>query len=107
MMQIFLNLDEASRFLLISKNTLYGWVHARKIPYRKHGSLLVFSKPDLETWSKSKEIRPLKDARLQSISNYDTSPSAQGPNGQSSLKIEYGSNFEPLNAEEQNGNKIN
>jgi len=47
----FLIAEEAAEFLWIKKSTLYAWVHQKKIPYRKHGRLLVFSRADLLEWS--------------------------------------------------------
>ena len=47
----FLNISEASEFLRVKKSTLYGWVHERRIPFRKHGKLLIFSASDLVAWS--------------------------------------------------------
>lgn len=56
----FLNVSEAASFLRVSISTLYGWVHQRRIPFRKHGSKLVFSRTDLEGWSKTQEVRPVE-----------------------------------------------
>jgi excisionase family DNA binding protein len=42
-----LDVTEAAAFLRIKRSTLYGWVHERRIPFRKHGGHLVFWLPDL------------------------------------------------------------
>ncbi len=55
-----LNVKEAEAFLKVKADTIYAWVHRRKIPYRKHGSRLVFSKRDLEAWSQEQAVRPVE-----------------------------------------------
>lgn len=60
-MHDFLTVEEAAAYLRVSRATLYGWVHERRIPFRKHGSRLIFSEIDLLAWSKSNEIRPLDE----------------------------------------------
>ena len=55
----FLNAREAAHFLRIKLPTLYSWVHQRRIPYRKHGSKLVFSCSDLENWSCRTLVEPV------------------------------------------------
>ena len=45
----FLNIDEASAYLKISKNTLYGYTSRKKIPYFKmQGRRLYFCIDDLD-----------------------------------------------------------
>lgn len=46
-----LDLKEASAFLRLSPATLYDLVYKRKIPHRKHGRRLIFSRAELESWS--------------------------------------------------------
>lgn len=53
-----LNVKEAAAFLKVKPDTIYAWVHQRLIPYRKHGSRLVFSKRELEAWSEAQAVRP-------------------------------------------------
>ncbi len=53
----FLNLEEAADLLKLSPKTLYGMVHQRRIPFRKHGTRLVFSRRDLMEWSHSKTVQ--------------------------------------------------
>ena len=47
-----LNAHEAAAFLKIKVSTLYGWVHERRIPFRKAagGTLLRFLKRELLAW---------------------------------------------------------
>lgn len=33
-----------------AKQTVYGWVSNRKIPYQKHGSKLFFVQSDIDNW---------------------------------------------------------
>ncbi|MCM0604705.1 MAG: helix-turn-helix domain-containing protein [Xanthomonadaceae bacterium] len=53
MNHIFLTVDEAAFFLKIKRSTIYAWIHKRRIPYRKHGSRVVFLQYDLLKWSES------------------------------------------------------
>jgi excisionase family DNA binding protein len=48
--RLFMNCDEASNYLGISKPTLYGWVHDRKIPSMKVGKRLAFEKSIIDEW---------------------------------------------------------
>jgi excisionase family DNA binding protein len=50
-----LSVSQAAEYLGITVSTLYNWVHARKIPFRKHGRKLVFNKASLERWSRERE----------------------------------------------------
>ncbi|MFH1367934.1 MAG: helix-turn-helix domain-containing protein [Elusimicrobiota bacterium] len=52
-----LNITEASEYLGIKKNTLYGWVCYRKIPYVKIGRLLKFDKHDIDKWIDKKKVK--------------------------------------------------
>lgn len=85
---MFMNLIEAAEFLRISSQTLYRWVHQRRIPVRKHGSRLVFSRADLERWSAAQAIgeyrkSPCLDDEKRAIR------SATRERGLSSLTTEY------------------
>ena len=57
----FMLVTEAAEYLRVAPSTLYGWIHQRKIPFRKHGSRVVFSRKNLEAWSLSCESGQLKD----------------------------------------------
>jgi excisionase family DNA binding protein len=52
-------ISEAAKFLRVSVSTIYSWVFARKIPFRKHGSKLAFSRHDLANWSDQTKVSPL------------------------------------------------
>ncbi len=53
----FLNVSETAEFLRVSKATIYDWIYKRLIPFRKHGSRVIFWRQDLLSWSLSNEIR--------------------------------------------------
>ena len=53
----FLNMDECSQYVGITKGTLYVWVCRRKIPYLKVGKLIKFDIRTIETWMNSKQIK--------------------------------------------------
>jgi excisionase family DNA binding protein len=50
-LSFFLDANEAAEFLRVTKKTIYDWVHRNKVPYRKHGRKLVFSRDELIQWS--------------------------------------------------------
>jgi excisionase family DNA binding protein len=43
-----ITVQEAARYLAVSKSTLYGWVWQKRIPFVKVGRALRFALPDLE-----------------------------------------------------------
>lgn len=47
-MNNFLTMDEAAKYLGISKLTLYGWISTRKLRYVKIGRLVKFKQDQLE-----------------------------------------------------------
>jgi excisionase family DNA binding protein len=55
----FLNMDECSEYLGITKGTLYVWVCHKKIPYLKVGRLVKFDLKQLETWLKANTVAQL------------------------------------------------
>jgi excisionase family DNA binding protein len=42
--------DEAAAYTRFKKQTLYSYVHQRKIPYLKIGKSLLFITEELDTW---------------------------------------------------------
>ncbi|WP_366183276.1 helix-turn-helix domain-containing protein [Flavobacterium ovatum] len=49
----FMNIDETSKLIDLTKPTVYGLVHKNKIPYHKKGKRLYFLKSEILTWLKS------------------------------------------------------
>jgi excisionase family DNA binding protein len=60
----FMDIRVAADFLSVSVATLYGWVHQRRIPFRKHGKKLIFFRPDLQSWSDSHAVKPSENDDL-------------------------------------------
>jgi excisionase family DNA binding protein len=54
----FLNIDELSKLIGLTKPTIYGHVHRKTIPFIKKGKMLRFSKQDILNW--------LQDGKSQS-----------------------------------------
>jgi excisionase family DNA binding protein len=52
----FMDINEASTLLKLKVSTLYAWVYQRKIPFRKHGSRIVFEKGELCEWSEKRRV---------------------------------------------------
>jgi excisionase family DNA binding protein len=47
---LLLNIDQASEFLNLAKQTLYGFTSRFQIPFIKRGKKLYFRHSELETW---------------------------------------------------------
>ncbi len=75
----FLIVSEAAAFLRIATATLYGWVHQRRIPFRKHGSRIAFLRSDLESWSKSHEFNGVSTDRFYLASDCAIKPATAKP----------------------------
>jgi excisionase family DNA binding protein len=60
-MNNLLTMDEAAKYLGISKLTLYGWVSARKLSYVKIGRLVKFKQNQLDAWIDQHTIRARRD----------------------------------------------
>ena len=64
-----LTVSEAADLLRLSPSTIYGLVYQRRIPYRKHGSRLLFERQSLENYSNSLEISPVERCHSQFANN--------------------------------------
>jgi len=53
--RIAVGTKEASELLGVSRNTLYAWVHAKKVPHIRVGGHILFSVKRLEAWVASYE----------------------------------------------------
>jgi excisionase family DNA binding protein len=61
-MNNLLTMDEAAKYLGISKLTLYGWVSSRKLGYVKIGRLVKFKQTQLDAWIDQHTISPRRDS---------------------------------------------
>jgi len=48
-----ITVQDAAKFLAVSKSTLYGWVYQRRIPFVKVGSALRFELAELQKFIQS------------------------------------------------------
>ena len=55
----FLSMNECSKFLGVTKGTLYVWVCHKKIPYLKVGRLVKFDLKQFELWLKENSVAQL------------------------------------------------
>ena len=53
---MLLTIDELSKQLIISKSTLYRWVHHKTIPFVKIGGNLRFLKTDIENYIRENSV---------------------------------------------------
>lgn len=55
----FLTVKEVAAYLRVNHSTIYKWVYARQIPFRRHGTSLVFHKGEIDAWSESSSTQSL------------------------------------------------
>jgi excisionase family DNA binding protein len=84
----FLNVQEAAFLLRVRCATLYIWVHQRRIPFRKHGGRLVFSRCDLLKWSEARKVTSLPQGGMIDPRSHATLTSAS-PKTRRSLKTRH------------------
>lgn len=46
----YLNIEQAAKYLRLSKQTVYGFTSSRKIPFIKRTKHLLFRKSELDNW---------------------------------------------------------
>jgi excisionase family DNA binding protein len=56
-----LNIDEASKFTGIPKNTIYGYTYRRLIPHQKIGRSLRFNRDELLAWMQENKRKTKKE----------------------------------------------
>jgi excisionase family DNA binding protein len=56
-----MTIDEASAFLFIAKQTIYGFVCKRQIPHFKRGKRLYFKRDDLLNWVLEAKVKTVKE----------------------------------------------
>lgn len=61
-MNNLLTIEEAAKYLGISKLTLYGWVSARKLSHVKIGRLVKFKQTQLDAWIDQHTIKARRDS---------------------------------------------
>ena len=47
---------EIAEYLDVSINTIYSWVHMRKIPFFKMGRLVKFDLREIENWKENLKV---------------------------------------------------
>jgi len=52
----YLNIDEVSDYIGLSKNTIYSWVWQKRIPHTKFGRLVKFDRRAIERWAEKKSV---------------------------------------------------
>jgi excisionase family DNA binding protein len=59
----FLDIQEASKYLSVTKNTIYSWTSKNKIPHYKSGRKIYFSIDELNNWilNKDRKIRSMDE----------------------------------------------
>ena len=59
-MEKLLDISEVSDTIGVQINTLYSWIHQKKIPYIKIGRLVKFKPSDIDEWLKENSIHTKK-----------------------------------------------
>lgn len=62
--QKFLNIDQVSEFIGLSKFTIYGLTHKRIIPHYKNGKRLCFKKSEIADWMASGKVVTNEEMRM-------------------------------------------
>ena len=62
--QKFLNIDQVSDFIGLSKSSVYGLTHKRIIPHYKNGKRLYFNKSEIVDWITSCKVVTNEDMRM-------------------------------------------
>ncbi len=58
-MNDLINVNTAASRLDVKKQTIYSWVHFRKIPFIKLGGAVKFDPQELEKWIADRKVEPL------------------------------------------------
>lgn len=61
----FLDIEDVSSYLNLSKPTIRAWVRLGKIPYTKFGRAVRFDLHRLDNWARSKNVEARRDFHLQ------------------------------------------
>jgi len=52
----YMNINELTDYIGLSKNTIYSWVWQRRIPYTKFGRLVKFDRRAIDLWVKKYSV---------------------------------------------------
>jgi excisionase family DNA binding protein len=65
-MKRLMNIDELADYLRLRKQTIYNWLHQKKISGLKVGGVWRFDKREVDTWLKGKRlILPKKEGAIK------------------------------------------
>ena len=65
-MKRLMNIDELADYLRLRKQTIYNWLHQKKISGLKVGGVWRFDKREVDTWLKGKRlILPKKESAIK------------------------------------------
>lgn len=67
-----LNIDEASQFIMLAKQTIYGMTSNRQIPFLKRGKKLMFRRSELQQWLYNSK----KQTNEELVNNNNSKPSS-------------------------------
>lgn len=70
-MDEFLTVRELSRFLKISKTTIYRLIQKREIPFYRFNGVIRFFKKDIERWASLQKNEPIPKTQSYCIIDYD------------------------------------
>lgn len=59
----FLSIEEAAEIVNLSKNTIYGMVSKREIPFYKRGKKLYFKSGELQEWIGSQKVQTVQEMK--------------------------------------------
>ncbi len=54
-MDQYLNANDLSKRLSVSRGTVYSWVSRKKIPFEKFNGLVRFNEADIQHWHEQQE----------------------------------------------------
>ncbi len=58
-MEKLIGINEIANYLGVKVETMYAWVHQRKIPYYKIGRLVKFKISEVEKWMNQSRVEVL------------------------------------------------
>lgn len=61
----YVNLNEASEILNLSKQTIYGYTSRRTIPFYKRGSRLYFKRKELNDWIGANRVKTIEEIQKE------------------------------------------